>query len=72
MIRALGSDFLLPGAPEQSKKAPMDAAVPKQTVEACKEIKRMARLTQISSHRKGCTAWYHRLPSPRRQILQES
>ena len=33
MILALGSDFRLPFAPAPSRKAPMDAAVPKQTVD---------------------------------------
>jgi hypothetical protein len=31
-MRELGKDFLLPGAPVQRRNAPMDAAVPKQTV----------------------------------------
>ena len=33
MMRAFGSDRRLPGAPAPSRKAPMDAAVPKQTVD---------------------------------------
>ena len=33
MILALGRDFLLPLAPAPRRKAPIEAAVPKQTVE---------------------------------------
>ena len=32
MIRELGSDLRLPGVPDDNKKAPIEAAMPKQTV----------------------------------------
>jgi len=50
MMREFGSDLRLPFMPEQSRNAPIDAAVPKHTVEICG---RGTRVAAVSGRARG-------------------